>query len=112
MKTILNIIKKAFLWSYPRNTWQWDVLCVLCLIFIFLTPKSRFSNSERDKQFAHQTGTSRTVIVGAELVENERDIPKLEQQIRTLSGQSDARIDKVRPRRDSNGKTIAYEVDI
>jgi len=112
MKTILNIIKKAFLWSYPRNTWQWDVLCVVILVFIFLTPKSWFTNGERNKQFGHQIGTSRTVIIGAELVDNERDIPGLEQQVRSLTGQSDARVDKVKPRRDSSGKTIAYEVDI
>ena len=112
MKAILNFIKKAFLWSYPRNTWQWDVLCVLILVFIFLTPKSWFTNGERHKQFGHPTRASRTVVIGAELVENVRDLPKLEQQVRSLTGQSDARVDEVRPRLDSSGKTIAYEVDI
>jgi uncharacterized membrane protein YfhO len=105
MKALLNIIKKAFLWSYARNTWQWDVLCVVILIFIFLTPKSWFTNGERHKP-------ARTVVIGAELVENESDRAKLERQIRSLTGQSDARIDNVRARRDNNGKTIAYEVDI
>ena len=105
MKAILDIIKKAFLWSYQRNTWQWDVLCVVILIFIFLTPKSWFTNSVRHKP-------ARTVVIGAELVDAERDRAKLEQQIRSLTGQSDVRIDAVRPRHDNNGKTIAYEVDI
>ena len=104
MKTIFNVIKKAFLWSYARNTWQWDVLCVLCLIFIFLTPKSWFTNSERHKQ--------KTVIIAAELVDNERDTARLEQQVRKFTGQVDARIDRVRPRVDESGRTIAYEVDI
>lgn len=112
MKAILNIIKKAFLWSYERNTWQWDVLCVLILVFIFLTPKSWFTNGERHKQLGHPSAASKTVVIGAELVENVRDIPRLEQQVRSLTGQSDARVDRVRPRLDTNGKTIAYEVDI
>ena len=112
MKTIFNVIKKAFLWSYARNTWQWDFLCVLCLIFIFLTPKSWFTNGERHKQFGHQTGASKTVFVGAELVDNERDTARLEQQVRRITGQVDARIDRVRPKVDESGRTIAYEVDI
>ena len=112
MKAVLNIIKKAFLWSYPRNTWQWDVLFVVILIFIFLTPKSWFTNGERRQQFLHQSASTRTVVIGAELVENERDRPRLEQQIRSFTGQSNAHIDAVRARRDNEGKTIAYEVDI
>src|SRR5213595_1729464 len=72
MNTILNIIKKAFLWSYARNTWQWDVLCVLILIFIFMTPKSWFANGELPRRLAHQTATVSTVIIGAEVVDNER----------------------------------------
>jgi hypothetical protein len=39
MKNVIN-------WNYERGSWQWDVLCILILAFIFLTPKSRF-NSDR-----------------------------------------------------------------
>ena len=104
MKSILNVIKKAFLWSYPRNTWQWDVLCVLILIFIFLTPKSWFENSER--------AAKSTVVIGAEVVGTERDNSQIEKRVRVLTGQSNARVLAVRPRQDSSGKIIAYEVDI
>ncbi|HEV7397822.1 MAG TPA: hypothetical protein VGN86_15030 [Pyrinomonadaceae bacterium] len=103
MNTIWNVIKKAFLWSYARNTWQWDVLCVLCLIFIFLTPKTWFANSER---------TARTVIVGAELINNDKDMSQFEKRVRTITGRPEARVVKVRPRQDNSGRTIAYEVDI
>jgi uncharacterized membrane protein YkgB len=40
MRNIIN-------WSYERGSWQWDVLCILILSFIFLTPKSWF-NAERN----------------------------------------------------------------
>jgi len=112
MKSILQVIKKAFLWSYPRNTWQWDVLCVLILIFIFLTPKSWFGGSERQRRLGHQSEAFSTVIVAAELVDNDRDKSQLEQRVRSLTGQANVRIIAVRPRHDSSGKTIAYEVDI
>ncbi len=39
MKNLVN-------WNYERGSWQWDVLCLLILAFIFLTPKHWFS-SER-----------------------------------------------------------------
>ena len=34
--------KSVIAWSYERASWQWDVLCLLILCFIFLTPKSWF----------------------------------------------------------------------
>jgi hypothetical protein len=112
MKSILSIIKKAFLWSYPRNTWQWDVLCVLILIFIFLTPKSWFANSKPHQSLGHPSGAVSTVLVGAELIDNDRDKGQFEQRVRTLTGQANAQVLAIRRRQDSAGKTIAYEVDI
>ncbi len=35
MKNVIN-------WNYERGSWQWDVLCLLILAFIFLTPKPWF----------------------------------------------------------------------
>ena len=112
MNSILSIIKKAFLWSYPRNTWQWDVLCVLILIFIFLTPKSWFASSKPHQSLGHQNGAFSTVLVAAELIQKDGDKAQLEQRVRALTGQSNAQVIAVRPRQDSAGKTIAYEVDI
>ena len=36
MKNVIN-------WSYERASWQWDVLCILIMAFIFLTPKAWFN---------------------------------------------------------------------
>ncbi|MFM9903472.1 MAG: hypothetical protein ACKVQJ_02745 [Pyrinomonadaceae bacterium] len=38
MKSVIN-------WSYERASWQWDVLCVLILVFIFATPKEWFNKA-------------------------------------------------------------------
>jgi len=46
-------LKRIFLWNYGRSTWQYDVLCVLILAFVFLTPKSWFESSELDKSKGH-----------------------------------------------------------
>lgn len=109
---LLSIIKKTFLWNYARNTWQWDVLCVLILVFIFLTPKSWFEGSERRAARGHQNPATTRVFVGAELVDNELDRSHFEQRVRTLSGRSDAQIVSVRKVLDKDGKTVGYQVDI
>jgi hypothetical protein len=108
---LLSTIKKTFLWNYARNTWQWDVLCVLILVFIFLTPKSWFEGSERAAS-GHQTAAITTVLLGTEVVDNESDRAKIEQRVRTLSRRSDAQIVAVRKVMDKDGKTVGYQVDI
>ncbi len=108
---LLSTIKKMFLWNYARNTWQWDILCVLILVFIFLTPKSWFEGSERAAR-GHQTPTPATVLLGAEGVDNELDRSHLEQRVRTLSGRSDVQIVAVRKVLNKEGKTVGYQVDI
>lgn len=112
MGFIKRLIRNSFLWTYARNTWQWDVLCVLILIFIFLTPKSWFANGERRQSARHQNDTVSTVRLGAEAVDYEKDRSQLEQRVRTLSGRPDAQIIEVRTRQDGSGKIIGYEVDI
>jgi hypothetical protein len=98
---MLRIIKKAFLWNYERTTWQWDVLCVVILAFIFLTPKSWF--------VSHAVST---VLMDRAAVEDQKEKGQLEQRVRALTGKQNAQIVEVRPRQDSAGKTVGYEVDI
>lgn len=38
MKIILSTLKKILFWSYDRGTWQYDIMCVLILAFVFLAP--------------------------------------------------------------------------
>jgi len=109
---LLSTIKKTFFWNYARNTWQWDVLCVLILVFIFLTPKSWFEGSERRAAGEHHTPSITTVLLGAEVVDIESDRSQIEQRVRTLSGRSEVQIMAVRKVMDKDGKTVGYQVDI
>jgi hypothetical protein len=40
---IRNDMKNIINWNYERASWQWDVLCILIMIFIFATPKEWFN---------------------------------------------------------------------
>jgi hypothetical protein len=109
---LLNALKKLFFWNYARNTWQWDLLCVVILIFIFLTPKSWFENSERRGGFSHQSPTAQTVLLGPEVIENAEDKGQVEQQLRAVTGRNHVKVLNVRKVLDKDGRTRAYEVDI
>ena len=109
---MLNVLRKFFFWNYARNTWQWDVLCVVILIFIFLTPKSWFENSERRGYAAHQNSSGAKVIISPELIENTQDKGKVEQVVRTFTGRNDVQVVNIRKVVDKDGKTLGYEVDI
>lgn len=45
MYSVGRAIKRVLLWSYERGTWQYDVLCLVILAFVFLTPRSVFDRS-------------------------------------------------------------------
>jgi hypothetical protein len=38
-------IGRVLFWRYQRGSWQYDILCGLILLFIFLTPKSIFDGT-------------------------------------------------------------------
>ncbi len=112
MGSVFSTIKKVFFWSYARNTWQWDVLCVLILTFIFLTPKSWFETSELQSRMAHPIPVAATLLLGPEVVASETDRSDIERRVRALTGRPEAEVLAVRQRRDSQGKVVALEVDI
>lgn len=58
MKTFWSIFKKIILWSYQRGSWQYDLLCILILAFIFLTPSDWFNpEPELPLPEFHQSGS-------------------------------------------------------
>jgi hypothetical protein len=108
MGFVADTAKKAVFWTYPRTSWQWDVLCVLILIFIFLTPKSWFENSAYQRTHMGQT----TIVMGTDVIGTQLDRVEIERRAKEWAGRPAAQVVKVRERHDSSGKLIAYEVDI
>jgi hypothetical protein len=46
VKIILTTLKKILFWSYERGSWQYDIMCVLILAFIFLAPNRWFQSQD------------------------------------------------------------------
>jgi hypothetical protein len=104
MAFLVNTVRKIVFWTYPRTSWQWDVLCVLILVFIFLTPKSWFDTREIRRQT--------TVVISADVVGIQGDRYQIEQRAKDAAQRPGGRVTAVRPLWDTTGKLIAYEVDI
>jgi hypothetical protein len=49
MKKVLTGIKSTLNWSYPRGSWQYDLLCALIIAIIFLVPSRFFGDRDRSK---------------------------------------------------------------
>jgi hypothetical protein len=112
VRGLLTTLKKIFFWNYARNTWQWDVLCVVILIFIFLTPKSWVENGERPRPSTHQSPSAATLILGPEVIPNEADKPQIAERIRALTGRDNAEVIAIRRVVGQDGRTLRFEVDI
>ncbi len=113
MKLFIHTIKNILLWPYGRTTWQYDVLCVLILAFVFLTPKGWYEYSELGSGQAHQSRfASVPLLVGAEAVSGKMDRGEIERRVRSMTGRPDAVVTDVRERRDESGQIVAFEVDI
>jgi len=112
VRGLLTTLKKIFFWNYARNTWQWDLLCVVILIFIFLTPNWWFSSGERAQGTVHQSPVPKTLVMRPEDIGNEQDRVQLRQRIEALTGRRNVEVVAVRPVRDSEGRTLSFEVDI
>ena len=108
MSLVANTAKKIAFWNYSRTSWQWDVLCVLILVFIFLTPKGWFENTE----FRRVHLGSTTVVVSADLVGAQADKEAIERRAKVLASRPDGRVTALREQIDEKGRVVAYEVDI
>ena len=85
---------------------------MVCLVFIFLTPKSWFSNSERGAINAHQNRVQTKLLVAPEVIANESDTAKIEQHVRAVTGRNDVKVVGVRRLTATDGRTLGFEVDI
>ena len=102
MKIILTTLKKILFWSYERGSWQYDIMCVLILAFIFLSP---------NRIFQSRVSAAPVIVRGTEI--GPVDPSNLEQAIRDyLDRQGHAvKISRIEKAEDSSGETnyVVYQ---
>lgn len=97
------MLKDIILWKYERASRQWDLLCFLIILFIFLTPKTWFDRKEK------LTTLNAGLIVKAKDLSPDRT--ELENRVRQESNNPNAEIIKLNERKDADGE-IFYEIEI
>jgi len=97
------MLKDIILWKYERASWQWDLLCFVIILFIFLTPKAWF-----DRKETLATQTSRLIVKAKDFSPDQKD---LEKRVKEETGNPNAEIVKLNEHRDANGE-IFYEIEI
>lgn len=107
MSFVSNTVRKIAFWNYSRTSWQWDVLCVLILVFIFLTPKSWFANTSYDANVPPVT-----VVLGAEVVGTQADKVEIGKRAKQAAKRPNGQVTDIRPQYDADRKLTGYEVDI
>jgi hypothetical protein len=127
MASLGTILKRTFLWSYERGTWQYDVAVVVILIFVLLTPRSWFHDLPQvglpdtpgQVKMLSEDGHRQTYRVDARVLAPPEKTPALQNDLhnalkKALPDLSNGRfsITNIEPVRDDKGTVIAYEVEI
>jgi hypothetical protein len=79
---VLTVLKRVFLWDFPRASWQYDVIVAVLLAFIFLTPRGWFRDQPRTPQ-----SSAISLLPGSYWLEPEllSDVPENERASRAAS---------------------------
>jgi hypothetical protein len=107
-----NGLKRIVLWSYSRTTWQYDVLCVLILAFVFLTPKSWFERSKLTHQNGLGAAQKLLIRTTGSTTNAPPDAHDIERCARKITDKPNLRITGWQEMKSTDGRTVAYEVDI
>jgi hypothetical protein len=58
----LNALKRFVLWDHSRGSIPYDIMCVLILAFIFLTPRSVFRDQPKPKNVVMIPGAAGATV--------------------------------------------------
>lgn len=97
---IFVILRKIWYWSYARETWQYDVMCVAILGFIFLVPARIFDDPEARPRWE---GSLKETRVRADSITDD--------SVESLSAAAGGgTVQRVEVLRSADGKVQAYRV--
>ena len=115
MNFIFSTLKKILFWSYERGTWQYDVMCVLILAFVFAMPNGVLESRSRpvEAHRGYQDGSHVEAIfipqeeVGP--VDQDRVSSRLTELLRAKYGRT-VTIKQIDPQYDAQGRLSGYAV--
>ncbi len=110
MFRIWSLIKSVILWSYERGSWQYDLMVVVILAFVFLTPKVWFDPSNRKP-----CDPANAYIETSTLIRTESPKATIDELITSYirkTRSDDFRIERIEPKIDIDKRVIGYCVSV
>jgi len=107
MKIVLSTLKKVLFWSYDRGSWQYDIMCVLILAFIFFGPNDVFHNH---RSSAADEITEWPIFMSREQV-GQSEPGRLEEKIRERLAEKyghEVNVSRIEQVRDDAGQLTGY----
>jgi hypothetical protein len=109
-------IYRGFFWTYERGTWQYDIMVVAILAFIFLTPRAWFHDRPavipNDIVLLQGENSEKIYQLRAALIDARTDASikqGVQRVLRGYTGKS-LEITRIEPALDASGQVISYEV--
>ena len=104
-------MKKYLLWSFERGSRAYDVICLVIIAFIFLTPQSVFHDRKKSAPIASdeaicQTNDDDGQPVCVVKVKTEQDAVD---RLKALLGEA-VTISRTEPVYDATGELVAYSI--
>jgi hypothetical protein len=132
MNRIWLVIRRTVFWSYDRGTWQYDVLVVAIVLFVFLSPRSWFhdrpeaaqQSASAEVQLLHVdpdlgTKTYRVDVAAVGGLAVKQRTPELERKAHDFLRNNvpelksrNFRIERIETVLDDNGSVLYYSVQV
>jgi len=132
MNRIWLVIRRTVFWSYDRGTWQYDVLVVAIVLFVFLSPRSWYhdepqaveQSASAGVQFLREdldlgTKTYRVDVAAVGGLEVKQRTPELERKAHDVLRNSvpelkarNFRIERIETVLSDNGSVLYYSVRV
>jgi hypothetical protein len=115
---LASAVHRGLFWTYERGTWQYDIMVILILAFIFLTPRAWFR--DRPVSAAPSAGivlldndpAQKVYQVRASLLKPGADgsVARSAQQLLEAHTGKSVEVIRVEPALDSRGQAVSYAV--
>jgi len=115
---VASAVHRGLFWTYERGTWQYDVMVILILAFIFLTPRSWFG--DRPVSLAPSAGivlldndpAQKVYQLHSSLLKPEADgsVARSAQRVLEAHTGKSVEVIRVEPAMDARGQVVSYAV--
>jgi hypothetical protein len=106
----VEALKRFILWDYQRGGWQYDLMVVLILAFIFATPRTWFRDQPRESQIEMLSSQPAVYLLEPRLLDEVPETARAQKASELVKGRWGKlpNITRVEPVYDAEKELIGY----